>query len=473
MASSSSHGEDANATRSSSSGGGGVAAGAILKKGPWTAAEDAILIEYVNKNGEGNWNAVQRNSGLQRCGKSCRLRWANHLRPNLKKGSFSPDEERLILELHAKYGNKWARMASQMPGRTDNEIKNYWNTRMKRHQRAGLAIYPSDILSGELHHQISHRQHRLPRHRKHHHHHHALKSTSQTQMLDFQNQRTISFDPPTSQSQSQPQPFLFTTHHHQTLNLNPIPSDHHHQFNFFTEQSNRSYQPVFNPLLSNSVPHQPLQFNSMKQELDSRSSEFGFVQLLSSDLPMQSAVIGNHNGGSGMLDDVLNAAQFETIGNEKEKDSDVQSDHQLLQPLKKMKDSPANDEGCRPPLSLKDCNVTTPENSSSGLTSIGLRMEEPVVEINPLDDELTSLLDSFPSASPTPQWYRRGPTMTDVNDSSASDARGGVVLHDFTTHHQLMRSPAAEVAGNGDIDQVLSLGESTSTSWHNLQPTIY
>jgi myb proto-oncogene protein len=97
-------------------GGGGAegSGGVALKKGPWTAVEDAILTEYVRKHGEGNWNSVQRNTGLARCGKSCRLRWANHLRPNLKKGAFSPDEERLILELHAKYGNKWARMAAQV-----------------------------------------------------------------------------------------------------------------------------------------------------------------------------------------------------------------------------------------------------------------------------------------------------------------------------------------------------------------------
>ena len=85
-----------------------------LKKGPWTVAEDAILIEYVKKHGEGNWNSVQKNCGLMRCGKSCRLRWANHLRPNLKKGSFTPEEEQTIIELHAKHGNKWARMASQV-----------------------------------------------------------------------------------------------------------------------------------------------------------------------------------------------------------------------------------------------------------------------------------------------------------------------------------------------------------------------
>lgn len=99
-----------------SSGGGSPhrGVGTPLKKGPWTSAEDAILVDYVKKNGEGNWNAVQKNTGLFRCGKSCRLRWANHLRPNLKKGAFTPEEERLIIQLHAKMGNKWARMAGHV-----------------------------------------------------------------------------------------------------------------------------------------------------------------------------------------------------------------------------------------------------------------------------------------------------------------------------------------------------------------------
>ncbi|KAL7255791.1 hypothetical protein ACSBR1_009843 [Camellia fascicularis] len=137
---------------SSSGSGGGVGGGGgggspqlAVKKGPWTTAEDAILIEYVRKHGEGNWNAVQKNCGLLRCGKSCRLRWANHLRPNLKKGAFTPEEEKTIIDLHARLGNKWARMANKLSGRTDNDIKNYWNTRVKRLQRAGLPIYPENI----------------------------------------------------------------------------------------------------------------------------------------------------------------------------------------------------------------------------------------------------------------------------------------------------------------------------------------
>ncbi|CAM0909430.1 unnamed protein product [Alopecurus aequalis] len=119
--------------------------GEALKKGPWTPAEDRLLVDHVRRHGEGGWNAVRRETGLQRCGKSCRLRWANHLRPNLRKGPFSPDEERLILRLHGLLGNKWARISSHLPGRTDNEVKNYWNTRLKRRQRAGQSLYPPDV----------------------------------------------------------------------------------------------------------------------------------------------------------------------------------------------------------------------------------------------------------------------------------------------------------------------------------------
>ncbi|XP_061357631.1 transcription factor MYB97-like [Gastrolobium bilobum] len=84
-----------------------------MNKGPWTPQEDTTLRDYVSTYGEGMWNSVYKRSGLARCGKSCRLRWANHLRPYLKKGAFSKEEEQLVIQLHAQLGNKWARMAVQ------------------------------------------------------------------------------------------------------------------------------------------------------------------------------------------------------------------------------------------------------------------------------------------------------------------------------------------------------------------------
>ncbi|KAK9072621.1 hypothetical protein SSX86_009056 [Deinandra increscens subsp. villosa] len=106
---------------------------ANVKKGPWSPEEDAKLKEFIGKYGTGgNWIALPQKAGLKRCGKSCRLRWLNYLRPNIRHGEFSGEEDRIICNLYASIGSRWSVIAAQLPGRTDNDIKNYWNTKLKK-----------------------------------------------------------------------------------------------------------------------------------------------------------------------------------------------------------------------------------------------------------------------------------------------------------------------------------------------------
>ncbi|XP_042410881.1 transcription factor MYB123-like [Zingiber officinale] len=103
-----------------------------FNRGSWTAAEDKILLDYVAAHGVGKWGKVPKTTGLNRCSRSCRLRWLNYLRPDIKRGNISEDEEDLIVRLHNLLGNRWSLIAGRLPGRTDNEIKNYWNTVLQK-----------------------------------------------------------------------------------------------------------------------------------------------------------------------------------------------------------------------------------------------------------------------------------------------------------------------------------------------------
>ncbi|CAM8906126.1 unnamed protein product [Rhodiola kirilowii] len=126
-----------------------------VRRGHWTEQEDALLRHCIETTGgEGKWHQVPLKAGLNRCRKSCRLRWLNYLKPNIKRGEFSMDEDDLIIRLHKLLGNRWSLIAGRVPGRTANDVKNHWNTHLRkktmlvtsRHPTNAATVYQTNVI---------------------------------------------------------------------------------------------------------------------------------------------------------------------------------------------------------------------------------------------------------------------------------------------------------------------------------------
>ncbi|RDX72830.1 Transcription factor MYB101, partial [Mucuna pruriens] len=473
--------EEANATKDEGEVRGGV------RKGPWTPEEDAILVEYVKKHGEGNWNSVQKNSGLSRCGKSCRLRWANHLRPNLKKGSFSQQEEQIIIDLHAKLGNKWARMAAQwfgfndlflspslmrslfqLPGRTDNEIKNFWNTRMKRRQRAGLPIYPPEVHAEATAYHLQ--QHRYLEQQQQPHSSSSfslLLSSCYPKKLNDPNQQTNA-----NPLQNQPdsvscfinpsQQFKFSNQNSGSGNLALPLSPLSPYGSSSSTLLNHSFAPPSGSAATDSRDYQSYGDHGFIAGSPYDQQPFPLVpgsitDISSSQTPTPassyasgvdglnmgaSSMVNNNNndyyevaplspqGNSGLLDALVMEAQGLTHNVKSKSEQDSTSVGKLSYKRKNMEreEEGGTTEPVASAMKKNSGNTANESQKDDGTSSFQLSKgkkeigEDPLELVNSMDDDLFSLLNNYPSKMPMPEWYRRGESQSLGLENQADDS---------------------------------------------------